>query len=370
MKKFLCLLLCLTVMFSLFACGETSNSTDSATTETSGGTSSVTDPEGGSTTTSTSTNSTSAPAVTLPDDTVANKVIAIDQIAERLVIYDFDDYEKGDTLEDLEEWSLKIGHAAGVKYRENTVYGNVIIVGGSKSAIYEYPSGKVIWSTTNPGNNTHSVEILPSGNIVLANSTGSNLRFFMASDVLNNGTGQKYIDYPLKGAHGVLWDPEYEVVWALGDAELVAYRVVGTGTDQRLAKVDGMGCKLQGVSGSGHDLTADMTDTRYLYFTAGGVYRFDKEENEMKTSYSYSSSFQLGEVKGFGNNQNGKFFSTGVLGGDGKFFEGHWKEAWLTDTIIFYYRVANKGIVKMQKLAVVSECSAFYKVRPFIGQYQ
>jgi len=79
---------------------------------------------------------------------------------------------------------------------------------------------------------------------------------------------------------------------------------------------------------------------------------------------------QLPEIKGFGNNQNGKLVSTGPLGGNGKFFEGHWKESWLTDTILFYTKMAMRGKVTIVKTAITAEESAFYKVRMFCGQYQ
>ena len=320
-----------------------------------------------------STSSATDDANMIPADKVSNKVIAIDQIKERLVIYDFDNFEDGDILEDLEVWDTKITHAAGVKFREDTVFGDVIIVAGNRSQIIEYPSGKEIWGTNNPGNNSHSIEILPSGNIVIANSTGNSLRFFAASAILKGDTAgaQKYVDYELSGAHGVLWDPEYDVLWGLGNYDMNAYSIEGEGTDETLVLNPDMGTNFKGlVSGSGHDLQPDYTDTRYLYFTAGPVYRYDKEKNEVLTSFPYASAFKQPEVKGFSNNENDKFFATGELGGKGKFFASSSKESWLTDTIIFYYKEAKRGKVSMKSIQAVSEASAFYKVRSFTGTYQ
>jgi len=87
------------------------------------------------------------------------------------------------------------------------------------------------------------------------------------------------VDYELNGAHGVLWDPEYEVLWGLGGYELVAYAVSGSGTKEKISKISDMGTSIKNL-GYGHDLQPDYTDTRYLYFTAGNVYRFDKETNK------------------------------------------------------------------------------------------
>jgi len=384
MKKILAMLLCLVMAFGLVACGNTDpvTDTDSAPastgeiTSTDTGSESATSSVDTSTNTSTDTESSGSSSsantdeVTLQEDVIPNWVIANDQIKERAVIYDLDKYEPGDKLEDLEVWSVKTGHAAGVKYREDTVFGDVVIVAGSYSAIYEYPSGKELWGTNNPGNNTHSIEILPSGNIVLANSTGNSLRMFAASEILkgNKGGAQRYTDYKLEGAHGVLWDPEYEVLWALGGHELVAYFLTGSGVSEKLVVVPDMGTPFD--VGYGHDLTPDYMDTRYLYFTAGSVYRFDKETNEVMTSFPYASDFKQPEVKGFCHSPNDKYISTGELGGAGKFFANSSKESWLTDTLIFFYKEAKKGKVSMKKIEIVAEESAFYKVRYFCGQYQ
>ena len=96
----------------------------------------------------------------------SNMLMALDQLGERLVIYDLDAYEDGKKLDDLETFAIKTGHAAGLRYREDTVLGNVILVAGSNTAIYSYPTGKRLWYTRTPGSNPHSIEMLPSGNIV------------------------------------------------------------------------------------------------------------------------------------------------------------------------------------------------------------
>ncbi len=356
MKRFLSLILFLVLVVSLVACGQTDGSASMDTANLSENTEQnhvSGKPDG----------SSKEEGGAFP-----NLVLAIDQIQERAVIYDLDLYEEGDSLDNLEEWSMPIGHAAGIKYREDTVFGDVIIVGGSKSGIYEYPSKKEIWSTGNPGTNTHSVELLPSGNIVFANSTGSSLRMFYTSALLEDDTktANQFVDYELEGAHGILWDPEYDVLWGLGGYELVAYSVIGEGTSQKLSQIQGMGANIKKL-GYGHDLQPDYTDSQYLYFTAGGAYRFDKESN--KTSKA-KTEFQQVEIKGFSNNPDDRFFSTGELGGEGKFFEKSHKEEWLTDTILFFTKEEKKGRVIVNKTEIVSSKSAFYKVRSFCGRYQ
>lgn len=377
------------MVFALVACGNSEVSVETETEDSSEGL--FTEDVNTETETETDVSSATQDATEKTDSTTSDKktdtgtqflepstdngpnwVMANDQIKDRLVIYDFDLYEEGDTLEDLEVWSVKTGHAAGLKYREDTVFGDVVIVAGSRSAIIEYPSKKEVWATTNPGNNTHSIEILPSGNIVVANSTGGNLRLFASSALLDGNTAkaQSYKDYPLVGAHGVLWDPEYKVLWALGDYDLVAYKLVGEGASQTLQKVGGMGAALPEGKTGGHDLAPDYSDSQYLFLTVNAcTLRFDKEECTFDARFKNSNKLNGKGVKGFGNNLNDNFFMAipGDKKGTGTNFEGHWKAEWLTDTIYFCYMKTEN---MMYRLAVKSEESGFYKVRAFVGQYQ
>ena len=352
MKKFLVLLLVGVMLLSLACCTETpSDPTSDVLTDTS-------------TDSSASTSSEEEVEV----DPVPNLVIANDQLQERVVIYDLDQYQTGDTLDDLEYWSAKTTHAAGVKYRTNTVFGDVIIVAGTRSQIIKYPSKEEVWGTGNSGNNPHSIEILPSGNIVIASSTGGTVRLFRTAALLEGGKSKAntFKDYKLKGAHGVLWDPEYEVLWAVGDDQLVAYSISGSGADEELVLMSGMGCPVSG----GHDLSADYSDTRYLYLTGSDVYRFDKETDTLTTSFPQSSKLQDKSVKGFSNNPNGNFFKVIATGGKGTSWENFYKESWLTDTILYYERRVNHGTPFLKEIKLTSKKSAFYKTRAFCGEYQ
>jgi len=363
MKKIFSLFLCIVMVFALVACD--GQDADPVNTDSSAATSEISGTDTDSDSSESSTNTVKEPQIV--EDVIDNKFIAIDQIKERVVLYNFDNYEKGDTLDDLEQWSMSITHAAGLKYREDTVFGDVILIGGDTSGIYSFPGKKPLWITGKSGSNTHSVEILPSGNVVFANSTGNSVRLFSSCAALSGDDvkAQKYTDYELESAHGVLWDPEYEVLWALGHNELVAYNVVGEGVNEKLVLNPDLGTTFD--EGSGHDLTPDYLDSECLYFTAGNVYHFNKETGSISKA---SSTMQLPEVKGFCHSPNDKFVSTGELGGAEKFFANSWKESWLTDTIIFYYKEAARGKVTIRKVELVSSQSAFYKVRFFCGSYQ
>ena len=310
------------------------------------------------------------PSTDLPEDKYPNQVMACDQQTGRIIVYDLDLLEPGMGLDAAEIWSYNSGYAAGLKYREDTLFGDVILIAGSESRIVSYPEGKVLWSTSNSGNNPHSIEILPSGNIVIANSTCATLRFFYASAMLEGDKqgASRYFERELYGAHGVLWDPEYDVLWALGDDELVAYSAKGEGMEQTLSLISGMGARFPAGKDGGHDLAADLTDTRYLYLSGGkNIFRFDKEENKMIERFPQYNKLSHADVKGFGNNLNGNFFYCFPNHGPGTVWENDSKADWCTDSIYFVYW-KTESTMYIQKY--VSKTAAFYKCRTFYGKYQ
>ena len=120
---------------------------------------------------------------------------------------------------------IKVGanNPAGVKLRRHEVWGDVIIscYGAATGSIMSYPEGKALWTTYSAADNPHSVELLPGNIFVVASSSGNALRFF---DVSSKDT-TKYKEVRFTDAHGVLWDPQKELLWVLGGEELAAYQV-------------------------------------------------------------------------------------------------------------------------------------------------
>ena len=354
MKKLFTLSILTILLFALLSCGETA----------------ITDqPTDAPDATDKKTEKATEPPVDNELINSSNMLMALDQLGERLVIYDLDTYEDGKTLDDLEAFDIKVGHAAGLKYREDTVLGNVLLVAGTRTEIYSYPTGKRLWYTKTPGANPHSIEMLPSGNIVVASSSDGILRFFRTSALVdkNKDVAKTYSDYKLEDAHGVLWDPEYELLWALGAYELRAYKVKGEGSRERLEKVDMMSIKLPEGKYWGHDLSPDYTDTRYLYITVGScVMRFDKEDQSLSEEFPNSDILNRSNVKGFSNNPSGNFFATGETGGEGCEWKDWEKASWCTNTI-YYYRANGETL---ETIKLMTEKSAFYKARAFCGLYQ
>ena len=335
MKRGIALLLCLFALAGFAACGggEPENpGTDSAlpSTVTDSGAEKVSTSSGGA-------------SVGETEDTVPNLVLACDQHNRRIVLYDLDLLDRKDGLDKGEIWSLDAGYAADMKYREGTVFGDVVLVAGLKSGIYAYPEKTPLFVTENPGNNPHAVELLPSGNLVVANSDGNSLRLFPASEVLNGKTSQEYREYTLKGAHGLLWDPQYGVLWALGDDELAAYLPSGSGTEEVLKKVGGMGALLPSKFPGGHDLSADLTDVAGLYLTTNkGALRFNKETGKFDPDFPQSRKIPSGYLKALSNNPNGNLFFVQTTDATGTAWADKNIAGWCSDRIGYVYKRSRK----------------------------
>ena len=131
---------------------------------------------------------------------------------------------------DVNGITLGWGLPSGVKLRRSEVWGGewmLVVDSRGLAAIVPYPAGDSYkWFRVIDGN-LHSAELLPDGNIALAASTGGWVRIYTSSQ---GPASDYYVEYPLPGAHGVLWDPTLELLWAVGDHELVGLRVLGTPT--------------------------------------------------------------------------------------------------------------------------------------------
>jgi len=243
----------------------------------------------------------------------------------------------------------------------------IVIIGGQFAALVTYPEGKQLWKTNSAGNNGHCIEILPDGNIVTAASTGNTVRLFNTSKLVSDPKATVTMkEYELKDAHGVLWDPQYNVLWGLGLSQLVAFRVENPGPDASLVLEQGKGCSLP--SQAGHALAADFLDKNFLWLSTGSaVYHFDKTTNRCTTKYDYSAALNSSNVKGFGNFPNGYFCYTNPNGGYGRKWASLDIAEWCTDRI-YYFSPNEKG--EWKKTACISNSGAFYKVVPFYGKYQ
>ncbi|MER5639494.1 DUF6528 family protein [Kitasatospora sp. NPDC002227] len=86
---------------------------------------------------------------------------------------------------------------------------------GGLAVLVSFPEGRVRWAAR-PGGNPHSIELLPDGRVVVASAAPGFLRLYSSA--------AQYVQYDLAGAHGVHWDGPRELLWAVSDSALTAFR--------------------------------------------------------------------------------------------------------------------------------------------------
>lgn len=147
-------------------------------------------------------------------------------------------------------------------------------VGGTK--------GQRLWAkNVGAGVYPHGIDVLPNGNVAIAgrkNGAGGWVRVYTSSQGASSGN---YTQYNLDWAHGVLWDPKYNRLWAIGEIPggptdiLVALIVGGTAAAPTLTEDLSMRAILPGSGG--HDVSAFYYDADKLWVTDhNGVYIYDK----------------------------------------------------------------------------------------------
>jgi hypothetical protein len=144
---------------------------------------------------------------------------------------------------------------------------------GGGIALIRMKDKRVVFYALADGN-THSIEILPDGNLVSASSTGNYLRVFSTDPAAGRfPKNAKHTDTKLEDAHGVTWDHERQRLWAVGGVDLVRYRY--NGDRQNPALTEDARFKLPN-RGGGHDLFP-VPGTRRLFVTGGWIWTFDTE---------------------------------------------------------------------------------------------
>ncbi len=154
------------------------------------------------------------------------------------------------------------------KLRYSDFYGGYVMVATSSGgfvSVIDYETGECLFErkTNSSGeNNPHAIELLPNGNVVVASSAGNSVTIYAAT----TGDGEGYYKkYNFRDAHGLLWDPEQEILWALGLTELIAYQVTGTTAEPTLEEIPDMKYTLP--AHEGHDLYPVYGDNDLLWTT-------------------------------------------------------------------------------------------------------
>jgi hypothetical protein len=153
----------------------------------------------------------------------------------------------------------------------------LITSSGGAVALVERPSGKVLFYAGVP--NAHSAELLPASRVVVASSTHENGNRLILFDLAVSD--KPLASDELKGAHGVVWDAERGLLWALGTDELRAYEVSGDrATGSLLLARRG---SYTPPNAGGHDLRP-VPGTPYLNLTTyNHVWQFDRDLLSFRT---------------------------------------------------------------------------------------
>lgn len=215
-------------------------------------------------------------------------------------------------------------------------------------AVVDFPSGRRYWGAAiGPGDdlfNPHSAEILPDGNVAVACSTGALVRLYAASQ---GPRASRYAEAELKGAHGLHWDGVREVLWAIGDDELVTYAVGGTRARPTLTRQFSVGLPVgtPGKTPGGHDLFPVAGRAGRLWVTTNAsVFQYDIAGRAFVQDFPGAAEIARKSVKGVGDDpRTGQVVSTVPESGLG--------ETWWTTKVSVHqpassYTLVNGGIYK------------------------
>ncbi|GAB3427390.1 DUF6528 family protein [Flindersiella endophytica] len=193
------------------------------------------------------------------------------------------------------------------------------------AAVVPYPQGTGAYWAADVGraNNPHSIELLPDGNVAVAASAGGWVRVFTASQ---GSASTTYTEFKLEDAHGVYWDADRSLLWAIGAHELVGLRLSGPASAPVVTKVRGAALP----TNWGHDLQPVAVDPDRLWLTTGSqVYQYSIRQNAFLQDFLSVSAINQAGVKSIGDErQSGQVLGTFVQTGN--------ICTWCTDTVSLY----------------------------------
>ncbi len=354
MKRILSLFLSVMLALGCFAACEDSSSSGSDATASS-------DPSAEASTDTDSTASTGTQEFSSAEEVLdaSDHYIGLcDQGNSRVIIRDLSVEDWSDDNGVVWEFKHKYcSSVCGIKFRDVPFWGGKVVVlcyhGGAM--IVSYESRQLLFHTGLTGSNPHSVELLPNGTLIVASSTDNDVRIYAPGEQ----KASQIVEFP--NAHGVLWDPTYEVVWMVGTNLLGAYLVGGTEEAPTLSAIGGMSYKTP-KSGM-HDLAASYSDPTKLFVTCGnGIMIFDKESE--KFSFEYPGGV-------YGKQQN-YAPGCGAFGHDDVFVFTTIREStmvlneWCTDQVFIYCPFGKNGKLIKRR----AEGDAYYKLRVLNFDYQ
>jgi hypothetical protein len=153
----------------------------------------------------------------------------------------------------------------------------LITSSGGALALVDHKTGDTLFYAVVP--NAHSAALLPDGFVVAASSfaSGEGNRFLLYH---RSRSDQPIVSLIAHGAHGVEWDDQRNVLWALADSELLRIHVIRSMqssakmTIERSYPLPGRG---------GHDLLMDHHANVLYVTTADGVFVFNPQQQQFSS---------------------------------------------------------------------------------------
>lgn len=252
-------------------------------------------------------------------------------------------------------WSFKYEkyNIADTRLREYN--GKEVILaayGSTQAKIVTFDDEKtVVWSTSMAASNPHACELLPCGVVAVASSDGNEIRFF---DI--DGDGKTYESKDLSDAHGLLYDPTLDILWAIGRTTLTAYEVnITQGVISVKEKTE---YRKTIPSDYAHDLQPVYGNTDQMWIaTSSTVYVYSKSQGRFMTDFDGASKISSNRIKGISNFDDGSVIT---IKPDGAF------KSWTSKSFTLYLK---KDGSFESHVFTSADCD-FYKVRCLNKNYQ
>lgn len=127
------------------------------------------------------------------------------------------------------------------------------------------------------GGNTHSIELLPDGNIVSASSTGNYLTIFKTDTIIN--PEEIYSKKkPIRFGHSVVWDNGRQLLWTTAMDHLVAFKYNFNCNNPDLTRVDSV--LIPGTQA--HDLFPVYNEDELWLTTVDNTFKFNISSRKFK----------------------------------------------------------------------------------------
>ena len=299
-------------------------------------------------------------------------VAGVDQRERKLVVFNQNSEDWNNNSSVVWKWTPTVSNgfdnasaysnASDAKLRYSDYYGGYVVVttsSGGFVGIVDYETGESLYSRNIAyDGNLHATELLPDGNLVVAGSTGNSVTVFASSQGDGNGYYKKYT---FEDAHGLLWDPDLEVLWALGGSQLTAYRLTGTQAKPELEQQAELTFDLP--TSGGHDLYPVYgQENKFWVTTVSGLYQFDTDTGSFAAyDEGGANGINVGDIKSIGNQPYSGTIVRAVADVENDY------AVWCTDTIELFIPREN-GTWQSVRRTVTSD--DYYKDRVWHYKYQ